>query len=113
MPHSRRHSRHPVRFPVAIESPAKPGRVGVVRNVSRRGLLLGTPSRYEAGQRVRLRFRTLGNGPQFDIPATIVRVDHDPGGDWLSRLIAVEFDRDVSEQRLSELRSTYRLFSSI
>ncbi|GMV12119.1 MAG: PilZ domain-containing protein [Polyangiaceae bacterium] len=112
MPHSRRHSRHPVRFPVAIESPAKPGRVGVVRNLSQRGLLLGTPSRYQPGQRVRVRFKTRGGGPEYDLPATVVRIDHDPSGDWLSRLVALEFDRDVSERRLDELRETYQLFSA-
>lgn len=112
MTHSRRHSRHPVRFPVAIESPAKPGRVGVVRNVSQRGLLIGTPSRYQTGQRVRVRFKTRGDGPIFDLPATVVRIDHDPAGDWLSKLVALEFDRDVSERRLDELRETYQLFSA-
>jgi len=111
MTHSRRHSRHPVRFPVAIESPAKPGRVGVVRNMSQRGLLIGTPSRYQEGQRVRVRFRTRG-GPEIDLPATVVRIDHDPSGDWLSRLVALELDRDVSERRLNELRETYQLFSA-
>ncbi|MBK7585172.1 MAG: PilZ domain-containing protein [Myxococcales bacterium] len=112
MTHSRRHLRHPVRFPVAIESPAKPGRVGVVRNVSQCGVLMGTPSRYTVGQRVRLRFRTRGDGPQFELPATVVRIDRDPTGDWLSRLIAVEFDREVSERRLVELRETYQLFTA-
>lgn len=112
MDHSRRHSRLPVRFPVAIESPAKPGRVGVVRNVSQRGVLLGTPSRYQPGQRVRLRFKTRSGGPEFDLPATVVRIDHDPEGDWLAKLVALEFDREVNEHRIEELRRTYELFSA-
>jgi hypothetical protein len=85
--------------------------VGVVRNVSQRGLLVGTPSRYQPGQRVRVRFRTQRGG-ELDVPATVVRVSHDPSGDWLSRLVALEFDRDVSERRLDDLRETYQLFSA-
>lgn len=93
-----------------IESPAKPGRVAVARNVSQGGLLLGTPSRFAAGQRVRVRFRTRRDGPQYELAGTIVRAGRDENGEWLSRLIAVEFDRAVNERRIREITENYRLY---
>jgi len=110
MAHPRRHGRREIRFPVAVESPAKPGRVGVARNVSVGGLLLATPSRFAAGQRVRIRFRPRADGPHLDIPGTVVRSQHDPSADWLSRLVAIQFDREVSERRVDELEHSYTLF---
>ena len=110
MTHLRRHDRREIRFPVAIDSPAKSGRVGVARNVSRGGVLLGTPSRFVPGQRVRLHFKPTGNGPAYDIVGTIVRTGHDPQGGWLSKLVAIAFDRAVNERRVRELESTYAMF---
>jgi hypothetical protein len=110
MAHLRRHSRYEARLPVEIESPAKPGRIAVARNVSQGGLLLGTPSRFAAGQRVRVRFRTRRDGPQYELPGTIVRAGRDANGEWLSRLVAVEFDRTVNERRIHEIAQNYRLY---
>jgi hypothetical protein len=107
MPYLRRSSRHKVRFPVSIESPAKPGRIGVVRNVSEWGALLGTPSRYRPGQRVRLRYRAKVDGPQLELLGTVVRTTLDLEGDWLMRLVAVRFDRAVAARRLRELTLAY------
>ncbi len=111
MAHLRRHSRHEIRFPLEIDSPTKEGRVGVVRNLSRGGLLLGTPSHFRPGQRVRLRFRSKTDGPRYDVVGTVVRSDHDPQAGWLGRLVAVVFDRMVSPERLRELEETYVLFA--
>jgi hypothetical protein len=110
MAHLRRHSRYEARLPVEIESPAKPGRVAVARNISQGGLLLGTPSRFAAGQRVRVRFRTRRDGPQYELAGTIVRAGRDANGEWLSRLVAVEFDRAVNERRVHEVAENYRLY---
>jgi len=110
MAHVRRHSRYETRLPVEIESPAKPGRVAVAKNVSQGGLLLGTPSRFAPGQRVRVRFRTRKDGPQYELPGTIVRAGRDAHGEWLSRLIAVEFDRSFAERRVSEIAENYRIW---
>ncbi len=107
MTHLRRHPRTNVSFPVAIDAPEKGGRVGVVRNVSASGLLVGTPSQFRAGQRVRVRFKTRRRGPSYDVPGTIVRVGLDPSGEWLGRLVAVELDREVSGRRLGELAYSY------
>jgi PilZ domain len=111
MAHSRRHSRREIRFPLAINSPTKSGRVGVARNLSCGGVLLGTPSRFAPGQRVRLHFKTTGDGPLYDIVGTVVRTAHDPAGGWLSKLVAIAFDRTVNEQRVREIETTYALFA--
>jgi len=110
MEHPRRHLRFRVRFPVALESPAKRGRVGVVRDVSAGGVLLGTPSRFSAGQRVRLRFRSRVDGPETEVVGTVVRSEPNPDGDWLTRLIAIRFDREVNDARVAELERTYSMF---
>lgn len=110
MAHLRRHSRHEIRFPLEIDSPAKGGRVGVAKNLSRGGLLLGTPSRFNPGQRVRLRFKTKNDGPRYDLVGTVVRSANDPEGGWLSRLVAIAFDRAVNGDRLRELEETYVLY---
>jgi hypothetical protein len=107
MEHLRRHSRFPVSFPIAIDAPEKGGRVGVVKNLSASGFLVGTPSRFQPGQRVRVRFKTRRNGPSIDLPGTIVRAGVDPDGAWLTRFVAVEFDREVSGHRIGELAHTY------
>jgi hypothetical protein len=109
MPHFRRHFRHETRLPVEIESPQKPGRIAVARNVSQGGLLLGTPSKFAPGQRVRVRFRTRHDGPRYELPGTIVRAGRDANGEWLSRLIAVEFDRAFDERRVNEIAENYQL----
>ena len=110
MEYRRRHARRTIRFPLALETPAKRGRVGVARDVSVSGMLLGTPSRYQLGQRIRVRFRPRADGPTFEIPGTVVRSEKNPDGDWLSRLVAIAFDRDVAEERVAELDQTYTLF---
>jgi hypothetical protein len=74
------------------------------------GVLLGTPSRFSAGQRVRLRFRSRLDGPETEVVGTVVRSEKNPDGDWLTRLVAVRFDREVSEARVAELERTYTLF---
>jgi hypothetical protein len=110
MAHLRRHSRREIRFPLAINSPIKSGRVGVARNLSQSGVLLGTPSRFSPGQRVRLNFKTKNNGPLHDVVGTVVRTGHDPHGGWLNKLVAIAFDRVVNDRRLRELEKTYALF---
>ena len=44
--------------------------------------------------------------------STVEHIDHDPDGDWLAKLVALEFDREVNEHRIEELRRTYELFSA-
>jgi hypothetical protein len=107
MAYLRRSSRYELRFPVHIDCPSKRDRVGVVRNVSETGVLVGTPSRFSRGQRIRLKFRTKANGPHVEIAGTVVRTGFDPSGEWLGRLIAVHFDRAVALRRIHELKSAY------
>jgi len=107
MAYLRRSSRHELRFPVSLESPSKQGRVGVARNVSETGVLLGTPSRFDTGQRIRVRFRTSADGPHVELAGTVVRTGFDPSGEWLGRLIAVQFDRAVKMRRIRELCTAY------
>lgn len=90
----RRHQRHRVVFPVKVSSTQKQGRIGICRNGSASGMLLGTPSRFEIGDALELRFRVRTGEPENTVRARIVRLaeeardrDH-----WCHRLVAVEFE---------------------
>jgi hypothetical protein len=90
------HTRHRINFPVQIDSERKKDRIGVARNVSVRGLLLGTPSRFQPGERVTLELVLASERAERErVTGRVVRVSEDGDAGWFARLIAVEFDRDV------------------
>jgi hypothetical protein len=96
VPERRSHSRHRVCFPIQVDSSAKPDRIAMCRNSSIAGMLLATPSRYQPGERLRLRFRvTHEQREQAIIEGVVVRVLEDARSDagWWRRLVAVRFDR--------------------
>lgn len=79
----------------------------MVRNLSETGLLLGTPSRYRDGMRVRLRYKLQADGPTLEVIGTIVRSGRDLGGSWWHRLFAVHFDRSIPQRRIQELARAF------
>lgn len=92
MPERRRESRREDFFPVRIDSARKPDRLGVVRNSSSSGLLIGTPSRFEVGDEVDLTFSPRLGDPPRRCRARVVRVALDPEADLFYRLVAVQLE---------------------
>ena len=88
----RRHSREEVFFPVQIDSTEKADRIGVARNSSPTGLLIGTPSHFEVGDEVVLTFALQYGEPYQQVHGRIVRVTMDEQADLFRRLIAVQLE---------------------
>jgi len=93
----RRHPRHRATFPVQIDTEQKKRRLAVTRNASVSGVLLGTGSRFDAGERVSLALQFHGEAREWRVSGRIVRVASDRASDWFSRILAVEFDQEVPE----------------
>jgi Tfp pilus assembly protein PilZ len=114
MPERRRHPRHRATFPIQIDTAQKKQRLGVARNASVNGVLIGTGSRFDAGERVSLALQFHGEAQQWRVSGRIVRVASDRTSDWFSRILAVEFDQalpeieallDQTEREQAELRN--------
>jgi hypothetical protein len=89
----RRHDRHRVVFPIKVSSTPKEGRIGMCRNGSASGMLLGTPSRFDIGDELTLRFSVRAGSPENLVTAKIVRIGKEAANrdHWCHRLVAVEF----------------------
>lgn len=61
---------------VALESDKKAARHGVTRDLSTRGLLIVTPSHFEAGDRLRIKLHS--GDERFDVVGRVTRVDENP-----------------------------------
>jgi hypothetical protein len=91
----RRNPRAELHTVVEINSTDRKERVGVTRNLSARGALLHSASRYRPGERVQLRFRDPVSSAEVEgVAARVVRTDIEPieKGTFFCHLIAVEFD---------------------
>jgi hypothetical protein len=97
--------RVPAILAVELSSEAKPGRCGVTRNASGKGLLIVTPSRFSVGDHLQL---SLHVGTQSGrVAARVVRVEEngpDSSEVWRYRL-AVELDGTISEELLAAARA--------
>lgn len=97
--------RLPVVLAVELSSKAKPGRCGVTRNASGKGLLIVTPSRFSVGDELDL---SVHAGAQSGrVAARVVRVEEnavDSAEVWRYRL-AVELDGSLPESLIEEARS--------
>ena len=100
----RRAARIPAILAVELSSKAKPGRCGITRNASGKGLLIVTPSRFTVGDEVDLSVHIgdhLGRAS-----ARVVRVEEngrESTETWRYRL-AVELDGALSEDLIEEAR---------
>jgi hypothetical protein len=96
MEERRRYLRQRLFVPVEIDGEKKKDRIGVARNASACGMLLGTPSHFEVGERVTLR---LALAPQVSerliVSGRIVRIAVDDAADWFARLVAIKFDQEL------------------
>ena len=94
--------RIPAVLAVELSSSSKPGRCGVTRNASGKGLLIVTPSRFSVGDELKLSVHV---GEQSGhVGARVVRVeenDKDSSEVWRYRL-AVELDGTLPEELLAE-----------
>ena len=90
---------------VELSSKSKPGRCGVTRNASGKGLLIVTPSRFSVGDELKLSVHV---GKQSgNVGARVVRVEEngkDSAEVWRYRL-AVELDGTLPEALLAEART--------
>lgn len=64
--------RTPAVLPVAIESDVRGARHGVTRDLSAKGLLVVTPTRFAKGDRIKIRMNDL------DVMGRVTRVDENP-----------------------------------
>src|SRR4051812_12546826 len=93
--------RIPAFFAVELSSDAKQGRCGVTRNASHRGLLIVTPSKFSAEERIDLAVHAENTAAR--LRGRIVRVDENPARSselWRYRL-AVELEEPLPEELLA------------
>ena len=100
--------RHKAFFPVAMDSSTRKDRIAMSRNASSSGVLIGSPSKFEVGERLTMTFRILPAGPMYaGIVGRVVRVeesknDEDPM--W-RHIMAVEFESPLSEEIVEALHT--------
>jgi hypothetical protein len=68
--------RTPAVLAVGLASDSKPGRHGVTRDLSPRGLLIVTPSQFVKGERISITVHAGGVG--VDVHGHVIRVDENP-----------------------------------
>jgi hypothetical protein len=96
MKERRRYLRQRLFVPVEIDGEKKKDRIGVARNASACGMLFGTPSHFEVGERVTLRLALHPKvSERVTVSGRIVRVAVDDAADWFARLVAVKFDQEL------------------
>lgn len=81
---------------VALESETKGGRHGVTRDLSSKGLLVVTPSRFAKGDRLRIKLHGRGQAG-VDVIGRVTRVDENPISSpelWRYR-VGVELDEPL------------------
>lgn len=93
MTERRRYMRYQAYLPVQIDTPDKPGRIGLSHDVSSSGMLIATPSRFEIGQRVDVTFRLSRRGAKRTRRGRITRL-YDEWGRSFPRRLAVVFECD-------------------
>lgn len=100
-----RQPRLPVILAVELSSKSKPGRCGVTRNASGKGLLIITRSRFAVGEELDLAVHVGERSGRAS--ARVVRVEEnskDSSETWRYRL-AVELDGTLPEELLAEARA--------
>lgn len=78
------------------------------RNASARGVLLGSPSRFDIGERLVMTFRIMPAGPMYaGVAGKVVRVDEAANAEdpmW-RHVMAIEFERPLDEEVIEALRT--------
>ncbi len=78
---------------MTVETDGGGAGTAITFDVSATGMRIACPGRLAIGARVRLRFRVTDEGEDRLVPATVLRVEENPGedGPWRYRM-AVQFD---------------------
>lgn len=98
---TRRSQRIPVYAAIGIDTEDRPGRSGITRNVSERGLLFHSMSRFALGEKLELVYRSPRTRTDTRLHARVVRVASDTGDTSFPHLCAVEFeDSQLDDARL-------------
>ena len=103
-PNARALPRLPIVLAVELSSKAKPGRCGVTRNASGKGLLIVTPSRFAVGDELDLSVHA--GGQSAGVAGRVVRVEEngrDSAEVWRYRL-AVELEGALPDALIDEAR---------
>ena len=96
----RRATRIPVYAAIGIDTDEREGRAGITRNVSERGLLFHSMSRFALGEKLELVYRSPNTRQDTRLPARVVRVASDLGDTSFPHLTAVEFENAKLDARL-------------
>lgn len=101
MSERRHHTRHPIQVPVNVSAGARRDRVGMIRDLSRSGILFHSLSRFELGERLALMFRV--DRAKGSTGGQVVRVDTDDHPDNIFRfLTAVRFDAPLLDLEIPQ-----------
>ena len=96
----RNNQREPLHAVMGINSNGRDReRAGVTRNLSATGALFHSASRYQAGERVKLRFRDpVSHRELEEVSARVVRTEIEPieKGSFFCHLVAVEFEQPLA-----------------
>jgi len=92
----RRHARVDVFFPVQIDTTQKADRIGIARNSSHSGLLIGTPSHFQVGEELVLTFAPVFGQPHQKVKGHVVRTSLDEEADLFRQLVAVELETRIA-----------------
>jgi hypothetical protein len=98
MSNNRGAQRYDVWFPLEIESEMADPQIAVSKDVSKKGILVATPSKVAVGADVRVTFKLPGLVPiEHELEGVIVRVDRnssDPRAMWRYQ-VAIQFDDTI------------------
>lgn len=97
----RRHTRHPIQVPVNVCAGARRDRVGMIRDLSRSGILFHSLSKFAIGERLAVMFRIQRrNGATAGY---VVRAETDDHPDNIFRfLTAVRFDAPLLDLEIPQ-----------
>jgi len=91
----RRFFRKPIQIAVSVSTAERKDRVGCTRDLSAKGLLFHSASRFAVGERVDLMFRLARQGPLTTATARVVRAMRDRDQELFQHITAVEFDQPL------------------
>ena len=82
---------------VGIDAQDRADRVGITRNISNKGALFHSASKFRPGETLSLAFRDPSEDVEHSVKARVVRTDLDDqdGGNIFRHLTAVEFEEPI------------------
>lgn len=91
-----------------MDSKVRKDRIAMSRNASSRGVLLGSPSRFEVGEKLVMTFRIMPAGKMYaGVVGKVVRVDESANAEdpmW-RHVMAIEFEQPLADEIVEALRT--------